>query len=104
MSLELEHEVSPEINQIEINSWFQQTNDVKYLQGKNNIFNNKTLKYIGEKYYKTVSQVILRWLIKRSIVVIPKSVHDERPKENIDIFDFELSQDFGESLDQLRHS
>lgn len=145
MNLELEHEVSPAINQIEVNPWFQQKNDVKYFQGrniaveawapfaegKNNIFSNETLKSIGEKYHKTVGQVILRWLIQRSIVVIPKSVHDERQKENIDIFDFELSQDdmkkiagldkgisqffdhrdpavidniFGESLRQLRHS
>ncbi|MBD5429205.1 aldo/keto reductase [Lactobacillus sp.] len=145
MNLELEHEVSPAINQIEINPWFQQTNDVKYFQGrdiaveawapfaegKDNIFSNKTLKAIGEKYDKTVGQVILRWLIQRSIVVIPKSVHSERQKENMDIFDFQLSQEdmkqiagldkgvsqffdhrdpaviddiFGESLKQLRHS
>ena len=145
MNLELAHEEKPAINQIEINPFFQQTNDVKFFQGrdvaveawapfaegKNDIFNNQLLKDIGEKYGKTPAQVILRWLIQREIVVIPKSVHSDRQKENMDIFDFELTKDemenirsldkgesqffdhrdpavidniFGESLRQLRHS
>ncbi|WP_265484632.1 MULTISPECIES: aldo/keto reductase [unclassified Lactobacillus] len=145
MNLELAHEEKPAINQIEINPFFQQTNDVKFFQGrdvaveawapfaegKNDIFNNHLLKEIGEKYGKTPAQVILRWLIQREIVVIPKSVHSNRQKENMDIFDFELTKDemenirgldkgvsqffdhrdpaviddiFGESLNQLRHS
>lgn len=145
MNLELAHEDKPAINQIEINPWFQQTNDVKFFQGrdvaveawaqfangKHDIFNNKTLKEIAEVHHKTVGQVILRWLTQRDIIVIPKSVHDKRQQENIDIFDFELTQDemnkikeldkgesqffdhrdpaviddiFGESLKQLRDS
>lgn len=145
MNLELAHEEKPAINQIEINPFFQQTDDVKFFQGrdvaveawapfaegKNDIFNNQLLKNIGEKYGKTPAQVILRWLIQREIVVIPKSVHVDRQKENMDIFDFELTKDemenirsldkgesqffdhrdpavidniFGESLRQLRHS
>ena len=145
MNLELAHEEKPAINQIEINPFFQQTNDVKFFQGrdvaveawapfaegKNDIFNNQLLKDIGEKYGKTPAQVILRWLIQREIVVIPKSVHSDRQKENMDSFDFELTKDemenirsldkgesqffdhrdpavidniFGESLRQLRHS
>lgn len=145
MNLELAHEDKPAINQIEINPWFQQTNDVKFFQGRNvaveawaqfaegkhDIFNNKTLKDIAEAHHKTTAQVILRWLTQQDIVVIPKSVHDKRQKENIDIFDFELTQDemnkikeldkgesqffdhrdpavidniFGESLRQLRDS
>lgn len=145
MNLELAHEDKPAINQIEISPWFQQTNDVKFFQGrdvaveawaqfangKHDIFNNKVLKEIAENHHKTVGQVILRWLTQKSIVVIPKAVHDEHQKENINIFDFKLTQDemakikeldkgesqffdhrdpaaidniFGESLRQLRDS
>ena len=145
MNLELAHEDKPAINQIEISPWFQQTNDVKFFQGrdvaveawaqfangKDDIFNNKVLKEIAENHHKTVGQVILRWLTQKSIVVIPKAVHDEHQKENINIFDFKLTQDemakikeldkgesqffdhrdpaaidniFGESLKQLRDS
>lgn len=145
MNLELAHEDKPAINQIEINPWFQQTNDVKFFQGrdvaveawaqfaegKHDIFNNKTLKEIAEAHHKTTAQVILRWLTQQDIVVIPKSVHEKRQKENLDIFDFELTKDeidkikgldksvsqffdhrdpaviddiFGESLKQLRDS
>ena len=145
MNLELAHEDKPAINQIEISPWFQQANDVKFFQGrnvaveawaqfangKNDIFNNKVLTEIAETHHKTVGQVILRWLTQKSIIVIPKAVHDEHQKENINIFDFELTQDemakigeldkgesqffdhrdpaaiddiFGESLKQLRDS
>ncbi|GFI19946.1 aldo/keto reductase [Lactobacillus johnsonii] len=145
MNLELAHEDKPAINQIEINPWFQQTNNVKFFQGrdvaveawaqfaegKHDIFNNKTLKEIAEAHHKTTAQVILRWLTQQDIVVIPKSVHEKRQKENLDIFDFELTKDemdkikrldkgvsqffdhrdpaviddiFGESLKQLRDS
>lgn len=105
INLELAHEDKPAINQIEINPWFQQTNDVKFFQGRNvaveawaqfaegkhDIFNNKVLKDIAEAHHKTTAQVILRWLTQRDIVVIPKSVHDKRQKENLDIFDFKLT-------------
>lgn len=145
MNLELAHEDKPAINQIEINPWFQQTNNVNFFQGrdvaveawaqfaegKHDIFNNKTLKEIAEAHHKTTAQVILRWLTQQDIVVIPKSVHEKRQKENLDIFDFELTKDemdkikrldkgvsqffdhrdpaviddiFGESLKQLRDS
>ncbi len=107
MNLELAHEDKPAINQIEINPWFQQTNDVKFFQGrdvaveawaqfaegKHDIFNNKTLKEIADAHHKTTAQVILRWLTQQDIVVIPKSVHEKRQKENLDIFDFELTKD-----------
>ncbi|QNQ80466.1 aldo/keto reductase [Lactobacillus sp. PV034] len=114
MNLELAHEDKPALNQIEINPWFQQTNDVKFFQGrdvaveawapfaegKGDIFNNEVLKEIAENHHKTVGQVILRWLVQRSIIVIPKSVHDERQKENMDIFDFELTR---EEMEKIRH-
>lgn len=64
-----------------------------FAEGKNGIFTNPTLAEIGEKYGKSTGQVILRWRIQRGIIVIPKSVHDARQKENINVFDFELSDD-----------
>lgn len=104
-NLELGNNVKPVINQIEVNPWFQRKHEVKWNQddkvaveawapfaeGKRTIFANETLKGIGEKYGKSIGQVILRWLLQRGIIVIPKSVHDERQKENINIFDFKLS-------------
>lgn len=57
------------------------------------IFGNELLKNIGKEYNKSIAQVILRWLIQRDIVVIPKSVSKQRIIENIDVFDFELTDD-----------
>jgi diketogulonate reductase-like aldo/keto reductase len=62
-------------------------------EGRNNFFRNETLATIGAKYGKTVAQVALRWLIQRGVIIIPKSTHIERMRENIDIFNFELSAD-----------
>lgn len=107
MNLQLMSNVKPALNQIEINPWFQRDPEVKWNQkddvaveagapfaeGKNGIFTNPTLAEIGEKYGKSTGQVILRWRIQRGIIVIPKSVHDARQKENINVFDFELSDD-----------
>ena len=59
---------------------------------KNDIFNNETLKSIAEKNKKSVAQVILRWLVQRNIIAIPKSVRKERMEENFNIFDFKLSE------------
>lgn len=106
-NLELGNNVKPVINQIEVNPWFQRDEEVKWNQsdhvaveawapfaeGKGGIFTDPVLKEIGEKYDKSTGQVILRWLLQRGIVVIPKSVHDARQKENINVFDFELSAD-----------
>lgn len=105
--LELTMPVKPAVNQIEVNPWFQQNNEVKFNQGedvqveawapfaegKHGIFENKTLQEIADQYHKTTAQVILRWLLQRDIIVIPKSVHQDRMAENIDVFDFELSDD-----------
>lgn len=104
--LELTTKIKPVINQIEVNPWYQQMSDVDFTQGediqveawapfaegKNQIFSNEILTRIGQKYDKTSGQVILRWLLQRGIVVIPKSVHKDRMIENLDIFDFELSE------------
>lgn len=105
--LELTMPVKPAVNQIEVNPWYQQNNEVKFNQGedvrveawapfaegKHGIFQNETLQEIARQYHKTTAQVILRWLLQRDIIVIPKSVHQERMAENIDVFDFELSDD-----------
>ncbi len=104
----IEHnEVVPAVNQVETHPFCQQVdshnlmkeNNVQimswgpFAEGKNNMFQNETLEGIGEKYNKSVAQVILRWLTQRGIVVIPKSVHKERIIENVNIFDFELKQE-----------
>lgn len=104
-NLELMSNVKPAVNQIEVSPWFQQKQDVAWLkkedvqveawapfaEGKHNIFTNETIAEIGKKYNKKNGQVILRWLIQRGIVVIPKSVHKNRMAENFDVFDFKLS-------------
>jgi 2,5-diketo-D-gluconate reductase A len=64
-----------------------------FAEGKNNIFSDPTLSEIGAAHGKSVAQVILRWLIQRDIVVIPKSVRPERMRENIDVFDFTLTDE-----------
>ena len=98
---------TPAINQIETHPFHQQISNQEFLQnnnvqiqswgpfaeGKNNIFQNDILLAIGKKYDKTVAQVILRRLIQRGVVAIPKSVRKERMVENFTIFDFELSTD-----------
>lgn len=103
--LALYNRVRPAVNQIEINPWMQQQDAVKFLQdkaiqpeawapfaeGKNQIFSNPLLQEIGLSHHKSVGQVILRWLIQRKIVIIPKSVHRERIVENSIIFDFTLT-------------
>lgn len=106
-NLELMSNVKPAVNQIEVSPWYQEDNDVDFnkkenivteawapfAEGKHNIFTNETIAEIGEKYGKTNGQVILRWLLQRGIVVIPKSVHKTRMVENFDVFDFELTDD-----------
>jgi len=107
MDLMIFNEVVPAVNQIETHPFHQQIDTQKFLQenkvqieswgpfaeGKNNIFKNELISSIAKKYNKTVGQVILRWLIQRGIVVIPKSVHKERIIENFNVFDFELSSE-----------
>lgn len=106
-NLELTMPIKPAVNQIEVNPWCQQDDEVKFAQsedirveawapfaeGKNDIFTNETIAAVADKYSKSNSQVILRWLLQRGITVIPKSVHQKRMIENIDVFDFELTGD-----------
>lgn len=106
-NLELTMPIKPAVNQIEVNPWYQQKREVKFAQsedirveawapfaeGKHDIFTNATITEIAAKYGKSAGQVILRWLLQRGITVIPKTVHQRRMVENIDVFDFTLSND-----------
>lgn len=65
------------------------------------MFGNEVLTSIAEKHNKSVAQIVLRWLVQREVVVIPKSVRKERIVENFDIFDFELSADDMEQISTL---
>jgi len=105
MDLMIHNEITPAVNQIEVNPFNQQIDTQKFLQennvqveawapfaeGKNNIFKNELLLQIAAKYEKSVAQIILRWLSQRGIVVLSKSVRKERMMENINVLDFELS-------------
>ena len=106
-------EIQPMINQVETHV-FQQQKTAKeimkkhntqimswgpFAEGKNNYFQNETLKEIGAKHGKSVAQVALRFLTQEGVIVIPKSTHKNRMEENFNIFDFELSSD---DLDKIR--
>jgi Aldo/keto reductases, related to diketogulonate reductase len=115
MDLIMHNKVVPAVNQIETHPFNQQIETQKFLksnnvqieswapfaEGKNNLFNNETLLSIAITHKKSVAQVILRWLIQREVVVIPKSVHSERIAENLNVFDFELDQEEIESIGRL---
>jgi diketogulonate reductase-like aldo/keto reductase len=62
-----------------------------FAEGRNHLFGDQTLSAIGEAYGKSIAQVVLRWLIQRDIVVIPKSVRRDRMEQNLDVFDFTLT-------------
>lgn len=99
------NEVPPAVNQVETHPFNQQIENQKFLvenkvqieswgpfaEGKNNLFQNELLLSIANKYKKSIAQVVLRWLMQRGVVAIPKSVKKERIKENFNIFDFELN-------------
>jgi len=71
--------------------WVEDTGP--FAEGKNGIFKNELLRSIGEKHGKSIAQVIVRWLVQREIVAIPKSVRKERMAENFAVFDFALSDE-----------
>ena len=88
------HEILKE-NKCQLMSWGP------FAEGRNDFFNNTVLKSIGSKYGKTSAQTALRCLIQKNIVVIPKSTHKERMIENINVFDFSLSNDDMAALEKL---
>lgn len=107
VDIALFNEVIPAINQIEVNPFHQQIEALEvnnkyniqveawapFAEGRNNMFTNPQIKAIGDKYGKSVGQVILRWLVQRGIIPLAKTVRKERMLENIDIFDFKLSDE-----------
>ncbi|KHK98777.1 2,5-diketo-D-gluconic acid reductase [Microbacterium mangrovi] len=107
LDLIINNETVPAVNQIETHP-FRQNVDYQELmkgegvqieswgpfaEGKNGLFTNDALTAIGDAHGKSVAQVVLRWMIQRGVVVIPKTVNPDRMAQNIDVFDFELSDD-----------
>lgn len=107
--------IKPMINQVEIHPYHQQEESknwhgkygiqmeawAPFGEGRGNMFTDPMLSEIGAKYGKTVAQVILRWHLQRGIVIIPKSVHYERMVENLNVFDFELTEEDMEKIASL---
>lgn len=110
----MEHsEEKPVINQVELHPYFQQKDLREFCKqhdivveawsplGRGQVLDDPVLAEIGKKYGKTPAQVTLRWHLQNDIVIIPKSVTPSRIKENADIFDFELTAEDMEQIDQL---
>jgi diketogulonate reductase-like aldo/keto reductase len=105
MDLMIHNEIVPTVNQIETHPFHQQMEAQQFLrenniqieswgpfaEGKNNLFQNELLSSIAEKYQRSIAQIVLRWLIQRGVIAIPKSVRKERMEENFSVFDFQLS-------------
>lgn len=99
--------IKPMVNQVELHPFFQQPEAIElmkkegivpeawgpFAEGKFGIFTNPVLTKIGQKYGKTAAQVALRWNVQRGVVVIPKSIHIERMEQNIDIWNFSLTEE-----------
>jgi 2,5-diketo-D-gluconate reductase A len=107
IDLIIHNKVTPAVNQIEVNPFHQQIETQKifednsvmveawapFAEGRNNIFQNELLLSIAAKHNKSVAQVILRWVIQRGIIALAKSSRKERMVENINVLDFELSDE-----------
>ena len=108
-------EFVPAVNQVETHVFCQQTKAQKYMEefgtrimswgplaeGRNGFFTNSVLEAIGKAHGKSVAQVALRWLIQRGVIIIPKSTHVERMEQNLDIYDFDLTDDEMKQIDGL---
>ena len=105
--------INPAVNQVELHVFLQQPELIKYCTD-NNIkieaysplahgkeMNNKVIEEIAKKYNKTYSQIMLRFLIEKDLILIPKSIHENRIKENVEIFDFKLGKDDMDKLESL---
>ncbi|MER7582574.1 aldo/keto reductase [Kitasatospora sp. NPDC097691] len=107
LDLILNNEVVPAVNQIETHPFFQRAefhalmreHGVRhqawggFAEGRNGLFTNPVLAGIAEAHGRSVAQVVLRWLIQSDVVTIPKSVNPDRMAQNIDVFDFRLTDD-----------
>ncbi len=107
--------IKPMVNQVETHPFQQQRTAKEYMdkyqvqieawapfgEGRGGLFENPVLAEIGKKYGKTTAQVMLRWHLQRGVVVIPKSTHKERMKENFEVFDFTLAQEDMEAINGL---
>ena len=105
--------IKPMLNQVEMHPFFQQQLNIDTMkeyhvvpeawapfhEGLHDFFNNPILTEIGSRYGKTAAQVALRWNIQRGVVVIPKSVHEDRIRQNFDVFDFSLTK---EDMDKIK--
>ena len=109
-------DIIPAVNQIQYNPYFQPDETVSFCRengimveaysplGHGDIFGDKTLQEIANKYGKTIAQVVLRWELQKGLVILPKSVHDKRIKENIQLFDFELKEEDCKLIDRLNRT
>ncbi|WP_439694981.1 aldo/keto reductase [Mucilaginibacter sp. AW1-7] len=107
IDLIINNEIVPAVNQVETHPFHQQIDAQQFMidnnvqieswgpfaEGKNDMFKNELLQAIGNKYNKSIAQVVLRWLTQRGVVAIPKSVRKERMAENLNSLDFELTTD-----------
>ena len=112
MDLWLHVDIKPMVNQVELHPFFQQPGALKlmkeldvqpeawgpFAEGKFGIFTNPVLKKIADAHGKSAGQVILRWNVQRGVIVLPKSVHEERIRENFGIWDFSLTP---EEMDEI---
>lgn len=106
MDIKVFNDVTPAVNQVEINPFLQRADGVTFMhgigvqaeawapfaEGRNHLFQNEVLVDIGRKHGKSVGQVVLRWIVQRGIVALAKSVRKERMVENLAIFDFQLDE------------
>lgn len=111
----IHNEIIPAVNQVECHPFFHQKNLLETMkehniimeawgplaQGSRGIWEHEALKSIADKYGKSISQIVLRWHIQRNVIIIPKSIHKERMDNNIQIFDFELSREDMQRIDEL---
>ena len=108
-------EITPQIDQLERHPHYQRKEDLEimdelkvqpqawapFAEGLKGMFDEPILKEIAEKYDKTVAQIILRWNVQQGVIVIPKSVHRERMRENLDIWNFKIEDDDMERIGSL---
>jgi len=106
MDLMAFNEIAPAVNQIEINPFHQQAISTDFMvankvqaeawapfaEGKNDLFHNPVLSGIAAQYNKSIGQVVLRWLVQRGVVALAKTVKRARMEENLDVFDFALTE------------